>query len=140
MTETEAKKLGLELIKNSQTVILSSIGPGGYPNTKAMLAMDNDGLKTVWFTTNTSSKRVAQFKKDPRACVYYFNPAEFKGLMLVGDIEVLQDKASRERIWRPGFEMYYPQGVMDPDYSVLKFTAKNGNFYANLSNVSFKID
>jgi len=64
---------------------------------------------------------------------------EFKGLMLVGNIKILQDKSSRQRLWQEGFEKYYPLGVDDPDYSVLCFTGMRCNFYHSLSNIDFEI-
>ena len=60
--------------------------------------------------------------------------------MLVGEIEVLQDAEVRQRLWHSGDERYYPLGVTDPDYSVLHFTARWGNYYHTLSNVSFAIN
>jgi len=39
--------------------------------------------------------------------VYFVDPNEFKGLMLVGNIKILQDKSSRQRLWREGFEKYH---------------------------------
>jgi general stress protein 26 len=71
--------------------------------------------------------------------VYFVDPNEFKGWMLVGNIKILQDKSSRQRLWRKGFERYYLLGVDDPDYSVLSFTGLWGNFYHSLSNIDFEI-
>ena len=111
----------------------------GFPHIKAMLKMESEGLKKIWFSTNTSSKRVEQIKKNSKACVYFVDTNEFKGLMLVGNIKILQDKNSRQRLWREGFERYYPLGVADPDYSVLCFTGLWANFYHSLSNINFEI-
>jgi general stress protein 26 len=60
--------------------------------------------------------------------------------MLKGTMEVLQDSQSKETIWRDGDEMYYPEGVTDPDYCVLRFTAQNGRFYSNFSSENFDIE
>jgi general stress protein 26 len=65
---------------------------------------------------------VEQYKNNNKACVYFYNARKFQGLMIVGMMEVLTDRASREMIWKDGDEMYYPQGINDPDYCVLKFT------------------
>ena len=35
--------------------------------------------------------------------------------------------------------MYYPKGVTDPDYCVLKFVAISGRYYANFHSESFGI-
>lgn len=59
--------------------------------------------------------------------------------MLKGNMEVLQDEKSKIMIWKEGDEMYYPQGVSDPDYCVLKFTAHEGRYYSNFRSEIFKI-
>ncbi len=139
MDQQEGMEKALALVGRSQIAMLGSNGDDGYPNIKAMINMQHQGLKEVWFSTNTSSRRVGQLLQDPRACVYYVDFDQWMGLMLVGTIEVLDDMESRQRLWRPGFERYYPQGVTDPDYSVLRFTAQWGNFYHALSNVTFEV-
>ena len=83
--------------------------------------------------------RVQQYIDNPKACVYFFDKRFFRGVMLTGTMEVLQDDASRKMIWRDGDEMYYPKGVTDPDYSVLKFTAQNGRFYSHFKSENFKV-
>jgi len=137
--ETEKiPKTAQELIESSKIAFLGSINDEGYPNIKAMLNIKTEGLKTIWFSTNTSSKRVSQFRKNSKACVYYVDDKKFMGLMLIGEIDVLQERAYREMLWKKGFERYYPLGMDDPDYTVLRFTTKWGNFYHGLSNINFE--
>jgi len=140
MTEQEAVSQGLELVDKSKMCLVGTNGDNGFPNIKAMFSLKHQGLRHVWFSTNTSSKRVQQLKRDNRACVYYVDEKNFKGLMLTGNMEILQDLKSRKMLWSEGNERYYPLGVTDPDYSVLRFTAKSGNFYHRLSNVNFEIE
>jgi len=60
------------LIARQPTATIASVDADGYPNQKAMLApRKRDGLKTLWFTTNTSSMRVAQYRQNPKAAVYF---------------------------------------------------------------------
>ena len=137
MGKQEAISQGLELVEKSKTAFLGTNGDDGFPNIKAMMNLKHEGLKKIWFSTNTSSKRVRQLRKDNRACVYYVDETDFKGLMLIGTVEILQDITSRKMLWTDGAEIYYPRGVEDPDYSVLCFTAERGNYYHKLSNVDF---
>jgi len=139
MDQQEAMEKALALVSRSEIAMLGTNGDDGYPNIKAMINMEYEGLKTVWFSTNTSSRRVGRLLQDSRACVYYVDFDQWMGLMLVGTIEMLQDMEWRQRLWRPGFERYYPLGVTDPDYSVLRFTAQWGDFYHALSNVTFDV-
>jgi general stress protein 26 len=131
----------MTLIDASSTTIISSVDELGYPNTKAMLPpRKHQGIKVFYFTTNTSSMRVQQYSANTKACIYFYDNRHFLGVMLKGSMEVLHDSASKEMIWQTGDEMYYPQGVTDPDYSVLKFTAHEGRFYSNFTSESFAVD
>lgn len=136
----EAVTQGLRLIDKSKICMLGTNGENGFPNIKGMMNLKHEGLKKIWFSTNTSSKRVQQLRKDNRACVYYVDEKNFKGLMLVGTVEILQDIESKKMLWSEGAEVYYPLGVADPDYSVLCFTSKRGNFYHSLNNINFEIE
>ena len=136
-----AKKTAVDLIKKSKTAMLGTIDDKGYPNMKAMLNLHTDDMKTIWFSTNTSSKRVKQILANSKSSVYYFDQGSpFMGLMLLGKIEVLHDKESKKMLWSDGFEKYYSKGINDPDYCVLKFTTEQANFYTGLENITFTID
>lgn len=140
MNKQEAISQGLELINTSKICLLGTNSEDGFPNIKAMLNLRHEGLKQIWFSTNTSSKKVQQLKKDKRACVYYVDEKNFRGLMLIGTVDILQNIESKKMLWSEGAEVYYPLGVEDPDYSVLRFTARRGNYYYGLSNITFDIE
>ena len=133
------KTIGAILDKQS-VVFISSVDENGMPNTKAMLApRKREGIRVIYFRTNTSSMRVQQYRKNPKACLYFCDKRFFKGVMLTGTMEVLEDPASKEMLWQEGDTMYYPEGVTDPDYCVLRFTAEQGRFYSNFSSENFDI-
>ena len=120
---------------------ISSVDEEGYPCTKAMLSPRvREGIKVFYFTTNTFSLRVAHYKANPKACIYFCDAEGFKGMMLRGTMEVLTDAASKELIWRDGDTEYYPGGVTDPNNCVLKFTAIDGRFYSDYYPRSFVIE
>lgn len=112
----------------------------GYPVSRAMLApREREGIQVFWFTTNTSSNKITCFRKNPKASIYFVDRRFFRGINLTGMMEVLETPEAKERIWREGDTMYYKEGVMDPDYCVLKFTAKKGRYYSNFSSQDFEI-
>jgi general stress protein 26 len=128
------------IIDKTTVSIISSIDKNGFPNTKAMLPpRKRKGIKNIYFTTNTSSMRVKQYSKNPKACIYFFDKRFFRGVMLKGTMEVLTDSKNKKMIWNDGDEMYYPKGVTDPDYCVLKFTAQNGRYYSNFKSENFDV-
>ena len=129
------------LIDKQGVAFIGSVGEDGFPNTKAMLPpRKREGIGTFYFTTNTSSMRAAQYRENPKACIYFCDRRFFRGVMLKGVMEVMEDSVSKKMIWRDGDTMYYPGGVTDPDYCVLKFTAQSGRYYANFHSEDFAVE
>ncbi|MCL2280487.1 pyridoxamine 5'-phosphate oxidase family protein [Candidatus Saccharibacteria bacterium] len=133
-----------KLIDDAKVSFIASVDENGFPNMKAMLVprKRRDGLKTFWFSTNTSSMRAQQYRKNPKASIYFYEKGRFnyQGVMLIGKMEVMTDAKSKEMIWEVGDRLYYKKGVTDPDYCVLKFTAESGRYYSNFKTESFKIE
>lgn len=124
-----------------KVAFIGSVDGDGFPNVKAMLQpRKRNGIREFYFTTNTSSMRVSQFLRDGKACVYFCDNRFFRGALLRGMMEVLTDAASKEMIWRDGDTEYYSEGVTDPDYCVLKFTAFSGRYYSNYRSEDFTIE
>ena len=56
------------MIDKQKTAFIGSIDSEGFPNIKAMLQpRKREGIKTIYLTTNTSSMRVAQYRKSSHA-------------------------------------------------------------------------
>ena len=128
------------LIDKQSVAFIGSVDTDGFPNIKAMLQpRKREGIRHIYFTTNTSSLRVEQYGKNPKACVYIFDRRFYRGVMLRGTMEVLTNAAIKEEIWQSGDTLYYPLGVTDPDYCVLKFTAQSGRAYGNLRSEDFAV-
>ena len=130
-----------KLRENAQVAYVGSVNGEGFPQIKGMLVLEHESMKTHYFSTNTSSRRVAQFRANPKACVYYCDDTKdkYKGALFTGTIEVCTDRATKEFLWREGFEMYYPKGIDDEDYCVYRFTAETVNYYFGLSNVTLPV-
>ena len=130
-----------KLIDKASTSFIAYVDEEGNPITKAMLKpRERNGIKTIWFSTNTSSNKVKCFLKNNKASVYFINKRFFRGVSLIGTMEVLETPEAKERIWRIGDKMYYKEGVTDPDYCVLRFTAIKGRYYSNFKSVDFDIE
>ena len=97
----DAEKTVGNMIDKLKTAFIGSIDSEGFPNMKAMLQpRKREGIKTIYLTTNTSSMRVAQYRENNHACIYFCDTRFFRGVMLRGTMEVLTDPASKEMIWQ----------------------------------------
>ena len=129
-------------IRKQKVAFICSVDEEGFPNVKAMLKPRKIvGLKEFYFSTNTSSMRVKQFRENPNASIYFYHKGliKYEGVMLKGRMEVLTNQQTKDEIWRTGDTIFYKQGKTDPDYCVLKFTAQSGRYYCDLKTENFEI-
>ena len=129
------------LIEKQSVSFISSVDENGYPNTKAMLPpVKRDGIKTFYWHTNSPSMRIKQYKNNPKACIYFYDKRFFRGVMLKGTMQVLNDKKTKKEIWNDDFEKYYQGGMDGGDFIIIKFTAESGRYYSNFNSEDFKIE
>ena len=73
------KELIAQMADKQPIAYISSVDLDGFPWTKAMLKpRKREGIKTFYFTTNTFSIRVAQYKANPKASIYFCEAKGFK--------------------------------------------------------------
>ncbi len=104
--------------------LLNLANPKKYPKLKdKAITVDGDTL-TIYFTTNTSSRKIRQIRANKKVCLYFVLPKKFKGVSAIGTIEEVTDQSVKEDFWQTGWYIYYHKGAKDPDYTLLKFTTK----------------
>ncbi|MFX0029814.1 MAG: pyridoxamine 5'-phosphate oxidase family protein [Candidatus Hermodarchaeota archaeon] len=147
----EAKNLSLELMRTSKAAYLTTIDSNGYPITRAMFNLRNEeqfpefkdffnGLRNtfeIYISTNTSSSKTEHIKKNPKICIYFCDPEEFKGVMFGGEVEVIDDMKVKQNIWLDWWTKYYFKGLEDPDYTLLRLNPKTAQIYYKLQKVQF---
>jgi general stress protein 26 len=127
-------------LANKKIAFVGSINKNNAPNIKAMLVAKHGGLKTFYFASNNSAMRTEQYKYNNNVCIYFNGGIVYKGLMLEGTMEILNDETNKKLVWRNGMKNAYKNsGINDPDYCVLKFTAKAGRFYYWFETETFEI-
>jgi len=136
----DAEKTIGNIIDKQKICYISSIDEDGFPNTKAMLKpRKRNGIKEIYFSTNTSSLKVKSFNENPKACIYFCDSRFFRGVMLKGTVEVIEDQSIKDMLWETGDTMYYSKGKIDPDYCVLKLTVILGRYYSNFKSEDFDV-
>lgn len=130
----------MEFIARQKTAFLGTVDEHGYPVIRAMLSPRKITKNELYFSTNTSSKKVKQLTENDKACVYFYKRGKFKyqGVSLVGEAEICTDDRTKREIWHVGDRLFYKQGVTDPDYCVLKFTCKSAEYYCDFKIEKFE--
>ena len=117
------------LVNRSLFADLGYIDEQGRPNIRKVFCVWHKGLGQHLISTNTGSAHVQSLMQNGKACLYFSDEAAFEGLCLYGKVIPHFEPEYRALLWNAGDEKYYPQGVSDPDYCVLEFSAESGRNY-----------
>jgi general stress protein 26 len=145
MDISSAKSELRDLMKQSEAVYLSSIDETGFPLIRAMLNLRNsrifpalekymDQSDKLYFTTNTSLPKVKQITGNPNVCAYFCIPSEWRGCAVQGTIGIVHDRTVKKALWQESWTMYYPNGIDDPEYTVLLLAPRNIKGYCQLNH------
>ncbi|MCI9519163.1 MAG: pyridoxamine 5'-phosphate oxidase family protein [Clostridia bacterium] len=131
-----------KFVSKQKIAFISSVDEQGYPVTRAMLSPRKIDGNDIYFSTNTSSKKVTQYLNNDKACVYFYRRGVFRyrGLTIKGTMTVCMDQPTKNDIWRPGDKIFYKKGVTDPDYCVLKFTGTEAEYYCDFKVETFDLN
>ncbi len=147
------RMMAKDLVHSAPAAIVTSIDSKGYPQTRAMFNLRNkeqwpklvqifqghDDDFMLLFTTNTSSMKVRNLRENTKVSVYFCVPSESRGLMLGGNMEIVQDPEMKKAIWHDGWERYYPMGFDDPDHTLLRLFPKVGRGWNQSHTYHFEI-
>ncbi len=159
MEKEEIIQTSLELIESSRVAYLSTVDQNGLPQTRAVfnlkckemfpsltpLFRGKHGNFVLYFTTSTFSEKIVHIKGNKRVCIYFCQPEEIHGLMLSGEMAIVNDSRFKKALWQDGWVKYYPNGPEDPGYTILRFNSgkvkgwyKGQPFAANISELNGK--
>jgi len=123
--ETKSRILQM-LNKECVVVSVATFGTDDYPDIRALVVTANDGVDTIWFATETTSRKIAQLQKNPKAAIYSYDGEAMTEFRLFGTVELLNDAASRRKVWQDDFTQHWPDGVDSPNMIVLRFNTDRG--------------
>ncbi len=124
----------LDLMATASVCDLTTIDADGFPHTTAMnnlrcvkeypslkeLYEGRDNGFLLYLSTSMQSDKMGRIRANPKVSAFFSVPDRFIGLMLGGKIELILDQALKNKIWQPGWTMYYPNGPEGPEYGVLR--------------------
>jgi|GEM_PF-210112 len=129
----DVRQTCLNLMAAMPVCYLTTLDADGFPHTTGMNNLRSvteypslvdfhaeHGDFTLFLTTGAQSDKIARIRAQPRASVYFCDPNQIVGFMLGGEIEIVDDRRIKNRIWQKGWTLYYPNGPEGPEYGILK--------------------
>ncbi|MDR1338038.1 MAG: pyridoxamine 5'-phosphate oxidase family protein [Rickettsiales bacterium] len=121
----------LKIVRACDSLQLATISLDGYPETRhVMNAMNSNasGLSLHFMTSNQSPK-YRQLQRNPRVCLYYFNPENRHAVRLFGEIEIVDYPVQKRLFWNDDFKAFGYSGADDEHYALLRFIPREYKYY-----------
>ena len=133
------KEFSNKLLEEGKAASFTTIDEEGYPHTRGIFNLRNikqfptlsDFFKrhqedlTIYISTNTSSNKVRHVKTNSKVSMCVLNPDSGRGITLGGEVEVITDEKIKKELWLDWWTQYYPKGVNDEDYTILRLRPKS---------------
>src|SRR5215813_12863575 len=81
-----------ELIENERIVVVSTLGPRGWPHLMPLWYVPRDG--EIWIWTYAKSQKVKNLERDPRATLLIESGVEYgelRGIQIEAEAELIRD-------------------------------------------------
>jgi PPOX class probable F420-dependent enzyme len=107
LTEDEQR----ELIETERVVVVSSLGPRGWPHVMPLWYVPRDG--EIWIWTYAKSQKVKNLERDPRATLLIETGVEYtelRGVQIEAEAEIIRD-AGRIVDYAKEMTIRYSQGI-----------------------------
>jgi general stress protein 26 len=107
---TEVKLTGAarEIMKESGTCVLITLDDESNPMARIMDPFPPESDFTVWFGTNSLSRKVNHIKNNPTVTLYYQDSDASGYVVIHGKAQIVDDQKEKERRWKDAWEAFYP--------------------------------
>lgn len=113
-------KAAREIMTEAGTCALITLDKDGNPRARTMDPFLPEDDFTVWFGTNSNSRKVDQIKNDSRVTLYYFDSSTQGYVVISGTAQLVNNTSEKEIHWKKEWEAFYPN--KSDNYLLIKVT------------------
>lgn len=127
-SEEDTKKQLLEIVRDFEYAMLVTVsGRDLHGRPMAIAGVEEDG--DLYFSSHIDSTKIEEIERDPNVAVTM--QAKMKFASLYGSARVVNDRALIERMWKPDWKVWFPEGKNDPSLCLIRVTATHGEYWDN---------
>jgi len=107
-----------EIMAEAGTCALITLDEKDLPMVRVMDPFLPESDFTVWFGTNSKSRKVNQIKKNPNVSLYYLDGDASGYVVIHGTAQLVDDQREKEKWWKVEWGAFYPNKA--EDYLLIK--------------------
>ncbi len=103
-------------------------------NTCPMTVQKVDENGALWFFSARDSDHNLDIAHNPRTQILLSKPGSSDYLSLYGNAIIVQNRAKAQQLWTPTAKAWFENGVDDENFSLVKFTPSEGQYWDTKSS------
>jgi len=120
--ESQLKTAAREIMTAAKSCALITQSKDGSSRVRTMDPFAPESDFTVWFGTNSNSRKVNQIKNNPQVTLYYLDADNTGYVTIHGTAEIVNNIQEKAKRWKEEWKDFYPK--RPNGYSLIKFSPK----------------
>lgn len=119
-------------IKDMKFTMMTTTSPDGslYSRPMATLEIDEDTFQgRLWFFTKLNSPKVDEIEQDQHINLAYADIGKQQYVSVSGKATVSQDREMMEKLWKPIFKAWFPEGLEDPEIALISVDVQSAELW-----------
>ncbi len=137
--EQSIKKVG-QLIKDIKFAMLCTTNPEGHLHSRPMTTQEDEFDGTLWFFTSKDSGIKNDLDSSSEVNLAYANPNGHSYVSICGTGSFVDDRAIKEKFWKPAYKAWFVEGLDDPKLTLLKVDAHHAQYWDTPSAVAYVLN
>ena len=119
-----------ELIEDIKVAMMTTVEEDGSLRSRPMWTHEAKASDhELYFFTRQHSHKVDELEHDHHVNLSYAEPKRDQYVSLSGRCSVVQDREMMERLWTPALKAWFPEGLEDPELSLLRVHVERAEYW-----------
>ncbi|MDP2314342.1 MAG: pyridoxamine 5'-phosphate oxidase family protein, partial [Pseudomonadota bacterium] len=108
------------LLGGTRMAMLTTMEPGGALRSRPMAVQEINDDGEAWLITQRTSAKVDDVEREHHVNLSFTRPMRGRYLSMSGRALVVRDDAKLRQLWQPSLQVWFPEGLDDPDLCLLR--------------------
>ena len=123
-----------DMVKDIRFAMLTTVEEDGTLRSRPMATQEFEFDGDLWFFTSADATKVNEVQHEHHVNVSYSEPKDQKYVSVSGTAQLIRDKSKIEELWNPLFKAWFPDGLNDPQLSLLKVSVDKAEYWDSPSS------
>jgi general stress protein 26 len=130
-----------KIVSDIKFAMLSTLQSDGSIHSRPMSTLNIEGFDgTLWFFSKKDSNKNHNIENDQHVNLAYSNPSKQTYVSVSGRATISDDRDRMKAFWNPGFTVWFPEGLEDPELSLIGVKVESAEIWDSEHKISDFID